>query len=81
LSSFKSRNTGNDKTSSNYWNPFVSQDGRKIYFYSNFIDYQYPHPINIYVMNIDGSGLKNLTNDNYWDSHPIVGTVSFYIDR
>jgi len=77
----RTRYSGRYDLSSNYYNPSISNDGRTIYFYSRFIDYQYSHPIDIYRINSDGTGKRNLTEDAYWDSHPIVGTVSFYIER
>lgn len=65
---------------SDFKNPNVSPDGKKVYFYSSLNDYQYPHPCDIYSVNIDGTDLKNITNNSTWDSHPVSGTVSYYVD-
>jgi Tol biopolymer transport system component len=77
----QNRFTGRYDITSNFKNPNISKDGDKVYFYSNFIDYQYPHPRDIYSVNIGGTGLKNITNDSYWDSHPISGFVSYYVEK
>jgi len=66
---------------SNFYNPNVSKDGTKVYFYSNIYDYQYPQPVEIYSINMDGTQLKKITNNIYWDSHPISGIVSFYLEK
>ena len=73
--------TGDPHLTSNYYKPTVSHDGTRIYFYSNTVDLRYPHPVSIYMVHPDGSQLANKSNDNHWDSHPIVGTVTCYIEK
>lgn len=72
---------GRYDVSSNYKNPTVSKNGDKVYFYSFLTDYQYPQPVEIYSVNIDGSGLERVTINNFWDSHPVSGIVSYYIEE
>ena len=73
----ENRFTGRYDISSNYLNPSTSNNC--VYFYSHFVYGDYPHPVEIYSINIDGSDFKQLTNNNFWDSHPIAGKVSYYI--
>jgi Tol biopolymer transport system component len=76
-----SASTGDLHFTSNYYKPTVTHDGTRIYFYSKTVDLRYPHPVNIHVVHPDGSQLANISNDNHWDSHPIVGAVTCYIEK
>jgi Tol biopolymer transport system component len=65
-------------TSYSFMNPNVSKDGSRIFFYSYPNDYQEPYPVDVYSINMDRTYLKNISNDDYWDSHPVFGTVSYF---
>jgi Tol biopolymer transport system component len=61
------------------WHPTLSPDGSQIAFMSNRAGGE-----DIYVMNADGTDLRNLTSDSYSDSNPIWtadGQIIFTSDR
>jgi Tol biopolymer transport system component len=45
------------------WYPIVSRDGRRIAFTYGTANSSYGFKTNVYVVNIDGSGLKRVTHD------------------
>jgi Tol biopolymer transport system component len=65
----------------NYYNPFMDGSGQKIYFHSRSYDSHLNYVTEILSVHTDGTQLKQITYNNFWDSHPIVGTVSFYIEK
>ncbi len=75
----KNRFNGRYDITSNYKNPSVSKASNKVYFYSDNVYGDYPHPIEIYSANLDGSDLRKLTQNNFWDSHPVAGVVYYYV--
>ena len=77
----QNRFNGRYDITSSYKNPSVSKASNKVFFYSQFVDYQYLHPIEIYSANLDGSDFRRLTDNNFWDSHPIAGVVSYYVEE
>lgn len=61
------------------WHPTLSPDGTQIVFMSNRSGAQ-----DIYVMNADGSNIRNVTNDSYTDTNPVWtgdGNIIFTSDR
>ncbi len=77
----KNRYYGIYSEASNYKNPCVSKSSNRVFFYSQNIDGQYPHPTEIYRINRDGNGLIRLTYNDFWDSHPVAGTVSYFVEE
>ncbi len=65
----------------NFKNPCACKNGSMVFFSSQCNDYQYQQPADIYSINMDGSGLKNITNNCYLNSHPVTGVVSYYISE
>ncbi len=58
------------------WAPSWHADGKRVVFASNMDDWNeeyqaYGHNFEIYMINIDGTGLRRLTNNPYFDSFPM----------
>lgn len=58
------------------WAPSWHPDGQHVVFSSNMDDWNeeaqsYGHNFEIYMVKIDGTGLKRLTNNSYFDSFPM----------
>jgi hypothetical protein len=74
------RFNGNQSSPEGYWNPSISYYTNKVYFYSKKYDAENKKFITqICSTNIDGTEFKKLTNDNFWNSHPVAGKVSYYV--
>lgn len=52
------------------WTPDFSSDGRRIVFCYGAVDTSGNLPIEIYVINVDGTGLTQLTHDGQFDLFP-----------
>ncbi len=69
----KKRLTNNGATN---WAPSWHPDGKRLIFSSNMDDWhedikQFGHNFEIYMINIDGSGLERITNNQVFDSFPM----------
>lgn len=69
----KKRILHNDATN---WAPSWHPDGRRIVFSSNMDDWhddikKYGHNFELYIINLDGTGLERLTFNNVFDSFPM----------
>jgi len=66
------------------WAPSWHPNGRQIIFSSNMDDWNvaaqaYGHNFELYLINIDGSGLTRLTHNTYFDSFPMFSPDGKYL--
>ncbi|MCF7905029.1 MAG: hypothetical protein K9M49_07730, partial [Candidatus Marinimicrobia bacterium] len=64
------------KNAATNWAPSWHPDGEHVVFSSNMDDWNeeagaYGHNFELYMINTDGTGLKRLTNNSYFDSFPM----------
>ena len=52
------------------WCPFFHPSGEKVIFASNHTS-QRGFPFNLYMINIDGTGLEQVTHDETFDAFPV----------
>ncbi len=77
----RTRYEGRYDNASNAYTPAVAPDGATVYFYTKTVDTQYPHFIDVSGIDVNGSGRYKLTNDSFWDSHPVSGVVQYYVEE
>lgn len=59
------------------WSPFMHPDGKRIAFVSNMDDYDktvpgdYGYNFELYIINMDGTGLERLTVNDHFDAFPM----------
>jgi len=52
------------------WAPFFHPNGQKVIFSSNHAS-EKGYPFNLYMINIDGTGLEQITEDGVFDAFPM----------
>ncbi|MBC8294995.1 MAG: PD40 domain-containing protein, partial [Pelagibacterales bacterium] len=60
------------------WSPFFHPSGKKILFSSNF-QAKAGFPFNIYMIDIDGNNLKQVSFDKMFDSFPVFSNDGKYL--
>jgi Tol biopolymer transport system component len=64
----------------NFYNPYVNSSNY-IYFHSKKYD-PYPNLVTeIYGIDLSGNNFKQITNNGHWNSNPVAGKVSYYIEE
>lgn len=56
------------------WAPNFMPDGERIIFASNH-EYERGFPFNMYIMNMDGSGLEKISHDGGFDAFPMFSLM------
>lgn len=75
------RYSGNSSTSPNFYNPFVNKADNKVYFHSKKYDANLNLVAEIFTIELDGTSFKQITNNNSWNSNPVAGNVSYYVEK
>jgi len=76
----KSRYSGDPSSLPNYYNPYINSSNY-IYFHSKKYD---PYPTlvtEIFGIDLAGNNFKQITNNGHWNSDPVAGKVSYYIEE
>ncbi|MEM7297365.1 MAG: hypothetical protein AAF391_03765, partial [Bacteroidota bacterium] len=60
------------------WAPFFTPDGQKILFSSNH-NSQRGFPFNLFLVNLDATGLEQVTYDDAFDSFPMFSPDGKYL--
>ncbi|MBA2407934.1 MAG: PD40 domain-containing protein, partial [Chitinophagales bacterium] len=60
------------------WAPVFTPDGKQILFASNY-EYERGFPFNLYLINLDGTGLEKVTYSNMFDAFAMFSPDGKYL--